>query len=129
MKHKATHEVLPYRCCAQGLLGPKEGAVLRVAEPGQPISKAPWRILLKEADKGFVQVRTNVSASGLQSAGEKFQPLTPLRAAVQQVGAMTRRPAPDELELAFINASAAASPLTKTAKFLRGLVPGQQGKK
>lgn len=37
-----------------------------------------------------------------------------------QVGSMTRRPRPDDLELAFINASAATSPLTKTVKFFKG---------
>lgn len=36
---------------------------------------------------------------------------------------MGRRPTSEDLELAFINASAASSPLTKTAKFLKGLMP------
>ncbi len=46
-----------------------------------------------------------------------------------QVGAMGRRPTGEDLELAFINASAASSPLTKTAKFLKGLMPkGKDGK-
>ncbi|EFJ50051.1 hypothetical protein VOLCADRAFT_104003 [Volvox carteri f. nagariensis] len=84
-------------CAIQGLLGPKEGAVLRMVESragaeGSP----PWRILLKERDQ-FVQV-----------------------------GAMARRPTSSDLELAFINAAAASSPLTKTAKFLRGLIPGKK---
>ncbi|GLC36602.1 hypothetical protein PLESTM_000470200 [Pleodorina starrii] len=86
-------------CAIQGLLGPKEGAVLRTVESGAAAASggAPWRILLKEKDQ-FVQV-----------------------------GAMSRRPANSDLEVAFINAAAASSPLTKTAKFLRGLIPG--GKK
>ncbi|KAG2445463.1 hypothetical protein HXX76_000081 [Chlamydomonas incerta] len=86
-------------CAIQGLLGPKEGAVLRTVDAaggatgGKP---APWRILLKQKEE-FVQV-----------------------------GAMPRRPTSSDLELAFLNASAASSPLTKTAKFIRGLIPGKK---
>ncbi|GFR49679.1 hypothetical protein Agub_g11827, partial [Astrephomene gubernaculifera] len=87
-------------CAIQGLLGRKEGAVLLTsADPPGPSAAprgAPWRILLRQ--------------------GEEFV----------QVGAMPRRPSSGDLELAFLNASAAASPLTKTAKFLRGLLPGKK---
>ncbi|GIL93574.1 hypothetical protein Vretimale_19992 [Volvox reticuliferus] len=84
-------------CAVQGLLGSKEGAVLRMIEPGAAAAGgSSWRILLKERDE-YVQV-----------------------------GAMTRRPTSGDLELAFINAAAASSPLTKTAKFLRGLIPGNK---
>ncbi|KAG2482133.1 hypothetical protein HYH03_018919 [Edaphochlamys debaryana] len=87
-------------CAIQGLIGTKEGAVLRTAEGGAKGGKgAPWRILLQEKDQ------------------------------FMQVGAMTRRPTPSDLELAFLNASAAASPLTKAAKFVKGLVPGDKKKK
>ena len=39
---------------------------------------------------------------------------------------MPRRPTSSDLELAYLNASAASSPITKTAKFLRGLIPGKK---
>lgn len=83
-------------CAIQGLLGPKQGAVMRTGEAGS--SKAPWRILYLLDDK-FVQV-----------------------------GAMPRRPSPDDLQLAFINASAATSPLANTARFLKGLMPQKKDK-
>jgi hypothetical protein len=37
------------------------------------------------------------------------------------VGRTKRRPTSDDLQLAFMNASAAESPLTKTVKFFKGL--------
>ncbi|PNW79845.1 hypothetical protein CHLRE_08g369000v5 [Chlamydomonas reinhardtii] len=86
-------------CAIQGLLGPKEGAVLRTVDAGGGGAAgrpAPWRILLKQKEE-FVQV-----------------------------GAMPRRPTSSDLELAYLNASAASSPITKTAKFLRGLIPGKK---
>jgi hypothetical protein len=38
-----------------------------------------------------------------------------------QVGRTKRRPTSDDLQLAFMNAAAAESPLTKTVKFFKGL--------
>lgn len=80
----------------QGLLGTKEGALLRALDdPGA--ADVPWRIFY---------------SSGGQLA---------------QVGQTKTRPSPDDLQLAFMNAAAAESPLTRTVKFFRGLVnkPGQ----
>lgn len=39
---------------------------------------------------------------------------------------MTRRPRVDDLELAFLNASAATSPLTKTVQFFKGFGGGKK---
>lgn len=43
------------RRAVQGLLGPKEGAVLRIMEPGVAAAQAVWRILYLLGGK-FVQV-------------------------------------------------------------------------
>lgn len=43
-----------------------------------------------------------------------------------QVGQMSRRPTSSDLELAFINAKAAQSPLTSLVKGFRGLFDKQQ---
>lgn len=77
----------------QGLLGGKEGAVLRNMQQGGDDS---WRILWR---------------SGQQHV---------------QVGRTKRRPTSDDLQLAFMNAAAADSPLTKTVKFFKGLTAKKQ---
>lgn len=46
---------------AQGLLGNKEGAVLRTVEKGSSDAKTPWRLLYQLNDK-FVQVRQHACA-------------------------------------------------------------------
>jgi hypothetical protein len=43
-----------------------------------------------------------------------------------QVGRTKRRPTSDDLQLAFMNAAAADSPLTKTVKFFKGLTAKKQ---
>jgi len=84
----------------QGLLGSQEGAVVRVVESrgAAAADAAPWRVLQQRPSGEFVQIAST-----------------------------RRRPGQEELEVAFINASASRSPLTAVAKFFRGL--GGQGKK
>lgn len=74
----------------QGLLGSKEGALVRHVERGSPAG-VPWKVL--------------------QQDGSKFV----------QIGQPKARPQAAELELIFINASAAASPVTQAVKFFKGL--------
>jgi hypothetical protein len=85
-----------------------EGAVLRELPPpssrrsgggadedeGVGVGGGQWRVLLKDRRSG------------------RFM----------QVGALKRRPTPSDLELAFINAKAAQSPLTSLVKGVRGLL-------
>ncbi|MEW5309438.1 MAG: hypothetical protein WDW38_001327 [Sanguina aurantia] len=85
----------------QGILGKKEGAVLlRLgtadavhAREGGPAVPQQWKILREQ--------------------GGKFL----------QVGQTKTRPSSEDLELIFLNASAASSPLTAAAKFMRNLMP------
>lgn len=72
----------------KGLLGSKEGAVLRRGTSAD----AKWVILQQERGQWL------------------------------QVGQSRTRPGNEELELAFLNASAASSPLTAAARFVRGVV-------
>ncbi|KAL6755308.1 hypothetical protein V8C86DRAFT_2678906 [Haematococcus lacustris] len=74
----------------KGFLGSKEGAVVRRVERGGA-EAAVWRILLT------------------RPGGR-----------MEQVGQTRQRPSNTDLELAFINASAAASPLTNLVKAFRG---------
>ncbi|GFH21087.1 DUF1995 domain-containing protein [Haematococcus lacustris] len=74
----------------KGFLGSKEGAVVRRVERGGA-EAAVWRILL------------------MRPGGR-----------MEQVGQTRQRPSNTDLELAFINASAAASPLTNLVKAFRG---------
>jgi len=84
----------------KGLLGNMTGAALKTAGPGDA---GAWRILMSKPEVG----------------GEQMV----------QIGQMRRRPSPSDLELAFINANASASPLTKLAGGLRGVLGGVGKKK
>lgn len=53
--HFADLRCPPALPCPQGLLGPKEGAVLRTASPDTPLARTPWRIVLKQGEQ-YMQV-------------------------------------------------------------------------
>lgn len=83
-----------------------QGAVLRVLAPrgrgGSSDStdgSSAWRVLLEQQGGEFVQV-----------------------------GQMTRRPSESDLELAFMNARAASSPLTSLVKGVRGVLDRARGR-
>jgi hypothetical protein len=115
-----------------------EGAVLRqLSPPGSSSSSQAadegglWRVLLKDNRSGhFMQVWRACSLRGFH---------TQLRASLRnrstpphptpQVGQLRRRPSPSDLEVAFINAKAATSPLTSLVKGVRGLLDAATSKK
>ena len=88
----------------QGIVGAREGAVLRrpagSGGGGGGGGAGQWQILSQQRDGRFVQV-----------------------------GQMKRRPAQSDLEIAFMNASAASSPLTGAVKGARGLFDALRGGK
>jgi hypothetical protein len=82
----------------QGLVGGQEGAVLRrPARPGA-LAGVPWQILVEQRGGRFLQV-----------------------------GQMKRRPTQSDLELAFMNASAAKSPLTGAVRSAKSLLDRVRG--
>lgn len=96
----------------------EEGAVFRWARSGEP-SAAPSSS--SSASAGF--------GAGAADAGDDDLGAAPWRVYVrgksgawEPVARMRRRPGEAEVEAAFYNAAAAASPITKGAKWLRGLV-------
>ncbi len=84
----------------KGLVGGQEGAVVRRAGRGGALAGAPWQILATQRDGRFLQV-----------------------------GQMKKRPAQSDLELAFMNASAAKSPLTGAVKSAKSLLDRVLGSK
>ena len=73
-----------------------QGAILRRATRAQPVTP-PWQIL----KKGW---------------GDNWK----------RIAQMSRRPGSQDLELAFVNASASESPITAGLKAVRQLVPGKK---
>jgi len=83
----------------KGLVGGQEGAVLkRGAAKGGALASIPWQILAAQRDGRLLQV-----------------------------GQMKRRPAQSDLEVAFMNASAAKSPLTGAVKSAKSLFDRARG--
>ena len=88
----------------------------------------------------FVDVQGVCTAAGIDSLSPRqsfaLSPLSPQSTTnvtilpppsfVPQVGQMQRRPTASDLELAFINAKAAQSPLTSLVKGVRGIFDKQQ---
>ena len=81
---------------AQAFVLTTQGAILRRATRAQPLTP-PWQIL----KKGW---------------GDNWK----------RIGQMSRRPGSQDLELAFVNASASESPITAGLKAVRQLVPGKK---
>jgi hypothetical protein len=79
-------------------VGGQEGAVLRRASKGGALSAVPWQILVEQRGGRFLQV-----------------------------GQMKRRPSQSDLELAFMNASAAKSPLTGAVRGAKSLLDRVRG--
>eukprot|EP00877_Chromochloris_zofingiensis_P014443 jgi/Chrzof1/9252/UNPLg00219.t1 len=81
----------------KGLVGNKEGAVLRVIKSNSELNSAYWNVLWMDKPGRFVRVaRTK------------------------------HRPQQSDLELAFMNASASASPLTSAVKGFKSLLDRKQ---
>lgn len=83
----------------QGFFSKREGCVFKFTKRGSPAS-SKWSILIREGSQDW-----------------------------QVVGRQQRRPSTGEMELAFYNAQASNSPITKGVKFVKGIADKQFGKK
>lgn len=83
----------------QGFFSKREGCIFKFAKRGSPAS-AKWSILIREGSQDW-----------------------------QVVGRQQRRPSAGEMELAFYNAAASNSPITKGVKFVKGIADKGFGKK
>ncbi|KIY97141.1 hypothetical protein MNEG_10820 [Monoraphidium neglectum] len=82
----------------KGLVGGQEGAVLRRTAKGGSLAGVPWQILTVQRDGRFLQV-----------------------------GQMKTRPKQSDLELAFMNASAASSPITGAVRSAKSILDRVRG--